>query len=398
MRYLRTSVILALVAGVSAGLWFWRASDAKPPTAEVTPAVTATSRPERVKVLKLRHESLEITTTATGSLLGRESVALVSELSRRLVRVWAKEGKHVAAGELLFELDAQDLRAEVKKLDVDAHLAQVTFERAERLQKEGLVNQEELDLARAKVAQLEAQRDALQVTIAKTRIRAPFAGTLGLRRVSEGAWLTPATVLTTLQDTSQLKVDFTLPERYASSLAIGTEFHFRVPSSAEQLSAKIVAIEPAIDTTTRSITVRGVVAEGHHLVPGTSVDIALPLRVDRALMVPAIALQSSVDGRRAFIAQAPDAGSEEPSHLKSVVVEVGFRSADRVQLLSGVHEGDLLVVSNLLRLRDGLAVEVEIEAPPPEAPAVGSAPVGTAPIGTPVGTSLVGAGLVGSGS
>lgn len=357
MRYLRPLVSLALIGALSAGLWVWRSSHAKTPTPEVPQAVSA-PRPERVKILNLQPEALEVTTTATGSLLGRESVSLVSELSRRLVRVWANEGKHVDRGELLFELDARDLRAEVAKLDVDAKLAQVTFERAERLQKEGLANQEELDLARAKVAQLAAERDALQVTIAKTQIRAPFAGTLGLRRVSEGAWLTPSTVLTTLQDTSQLKVDFTLPERYSSSLAVGTEFRFRVPSSAQALSGKVVAIEPAVDTATRSITVRGLVAEGHNLVPGTSVDVELPLRVDRALMVPAIALQSSVDGRRVFVVH-PGVNSNEPSRLKSVVVEVGFRSADRVQLLSGVNAGDHVVVSNLLRLRDGMPVEVE---------------------------------------
>jgi membrane fusion protein (multidrug efflux system) len=302
---------------------------------------------------------LEVTTTATGSLLGRESVALVSELSRRLVRVWATEGKQVKQGELLFELDAQDLRAEVVKLDVDAKLAAVTAERAARLQKEGIANQEELDLAQAKVEQLNAQRNALQVTIAKTRIRAPFAGTLGLRRVSEGAWLTPTTVLTTLQDTSQLKVDFTLPERYASAVAIGTEFRFRVASRADTLSGKIVAIEPAVDTNTRSLSVRGLVAEGHALVPGTAVDVELPLRVDRVLMVPAIALQSSVDGRRVFVVQPGTAETNEPYKLKSVLVEVGFRSAERVQLLSGVNAGDQVVVSNLLRLRDGASVEVE---------------------------------------
>src|SRR6185436_12583861 len=113
----------------------------------------------------------------------------------------------------------------------------------EKLASEGLANQQELDLARGRTDELSAERELLQVTLDKTLIRAPFSGRLGLRRVSEGAWLSPNLVLSTLQDTSSLKLDFTLPERYASAVSQGSAFRFRVEGKGESFTGKITALE-----------------------------------------------------------------------------------------------------------------------------------------------------------
>src|SRR4051812_40054372 len=225
---------LLLAAGAALGVaaggsWLWRGSDTtKPASAQGAQPSMAGAAAIAVEVEPVRPEPLEVQVTATGTLLGRESVEIVSELSRRLVAVRAEEGRSVARGDILFELDRTDLEAELAKLEVQARLAQVTLDRTERLNAEGLSNRQELDLAHARVDQANADRQALRVTLAKTMIRAPFAGTLGLRRVSAGAWVSPNTLLCTLQDTSSLKLDFTLPERYASAVARGTRFHFRV--------------------------------------------------------------------------------------------------------------------------------------------------------------------------
>jgi membrane fusion protein, multidrug efflux system len=362
---------LLLVAGVALGMlaggsWLWRGNAAQPgaaapsaatPGTGATPVGAAAPAAIAVDVHTVRPEALEVQVTATGTLLGREAVALVSELSRRLSRVHAEEGKHVAKGELLFELDAADLQAELTKLDVQDRLARATLDRTVRLAADGLSNQQELELVRARVDEVAADRQALRVTLARTSIRAPFAGTLGLRRVSEGAWLTPSTVLSTLQDTSSLKLDFTLPERYAGAVRTGGSFRFRVEGHAQTYTGKIAAIEPSVDPNTRSLLVRGWIDGPTELVPGSAANVELPLSVAQALLVPAIAITPGIEGRRVYVV--------DRGRARSTPVEVGFRSADRAQIVHGINPGDQVIVTNLLRVRDDAPVTVaaQTEAP-----------------------------------
>jgi membrane fusion protein (multidrug efflux system) len=339
--------VLVALSAIAALRWHGRSNATPAPTT----AAAALNAPINVEVYPLAPEALEVQVPATGTLLARESVEIVSELSRRLVRVRAEEGRFVRAGDVLFELDASDLRAELNKAAVQARMARVTLERTQKLASEGLSNQQELDLAQGRADELVAERELLEVTLAKTQIRAPFAGRLGLRRVSEGAWLSSNTVLTTLQDVSSLKLDFTLPERYAGTVSQGGAFRFRVEGKGELYSGKISALEPSVDVATRSLRVRGVV-EGHAgLMPGAAASIEVPLRVEQALLVPSLALVPGVDGRRVFLA--------DQGVTRSVLVEVGLRVGDRAQILSGLSAGDQIIVTNLLRVREGAPVAVQ---------------------------------------
>jgi membrane fusion protein, multidrug efflux system len=313
-------------------------------------AVTPAAAVVPVDVVSVKLEPFAVQVQATGTLLPRESVELVSELSRRLIKVRADEGAQVKKGQLLFQLDAADLNAELARLEVQARLAKVTLERHQKLANEGLSTQQELDTARANLDAAHAQRNVLGVTLGKTSIVAPFAGTLGLRRVSEGAWVSPSTVLATLQDTSTLKLDFTLPERYGGLVALGNEFTFKISGNGETFRGKVLAQEPAVDKQTRSIQVRGVVEQQPRLLPGTFATVEVPLRTEQALLVPSIAVVPDVEGRRVFVVKDGVA--------RGVSVEVGARTADRSQILSGLAPGDQVVVSNLLRVRHGAKVKL----------------------------------------
>ncbi|HTV18377.1 MAG TPA: efflux RND transporter periplasmic adaptor subunit [Polyangiaceae bacterium] len=348
---LAAGAILGLFAG---GSWLWQSNSEKSAAPASAPAPAAASAAIAVEVVRVQPEPLEVQVTATGTLLGREAVQIVSELSRRLVKVHAEEGAQVARGDVLFELDSTDLAADLAKLDVQSRLARATLDRTERLSAEGLSNQQELDLARARVDEVEADRRALRVTLGKTLIRAPFPGALGLRRVSEGAWLTPSTLLSTLQDTSSLKLDFTLPERYAGALRPGSSFRFRVEGRPESYTGQVAAVEPSVDPATRSLLVRGVIEGAPGLYPGSAASVEVPLRVEQALLVPSIAVVPGIEGRRVFVA---DAG-----RARAAKVELGFRSADRVQVLSGLAAGDAVITTNLLRLREDAAVTLQSEA------------------------------------
>jgi membrane fusion protein (multidrug efflux system) len=320
-----------------------------------TPASTPSAKPAlrqlTVQVESLTPAPLELTVPATGSLRARESVELVSELNRRLVRVRAVEGAKVKKGEVLFELDVADVRAELDRLAVQARLAEVTLARQNKLVAEGLSTSAEQESAQAKVDELQAERRLREVTLAKAVIRAPFAGTIGLRRVSQGAWVSPSTPLVTLHDTHTLKLDFTLPERYAGLLHQGQRFRFTVEGRAGQETGRVLAFEPAIDASSRSVVVRAEVDNVNDLLPGTFARIELPLRLEQALLAPAIAVVPGPDGRRVFV--------EQDGVARARPVEVGERTADRIQILSGVKAGDRVIVSNLLQLKDGGRVRID---------------------------------------
>lgn len=333
------------------------AATSKPEGAtSVAPASTA-SPPIPVQVFVATPTPLEVKVSATGTLLARESVEVVAELSRRLVRVAAKEGQRVEKGALLYELDASDLRAELAVVEVDAEQARREVARQQALLAEQITTVAEFEASQSKVAALGARRNALLVTLSKTQVRAPFAGTLGLRRVSEGAWLSPSTVITTLEDVSRLKVDFTLPERYASVLAVGRKFSVQVAGAVQPVEGEVVAIESNVTAASRSIVVRGVLSEAVGLRPGNFAKIELPVSLAEALTVPAIAVVASAGGRSVFVADAQGIA-------RSVKVEVGHRDAGVVEITSGIEPGARVITTNLLRLRDGAAVRVATEGSP----------------------------------
>ncbi len=308
-----------------------------------------------VRLFPVSPQSLVTKVPATGTLLARESVALVSELSRRLVDIRVEEGSRVKRGEVLFVLDSSDLSARLRQLKVQQKLAKSVAAREAKLYQQGLTPTSQRDEVMARVEDLEAQQRVLAAELAKTTIRAPFDGTLGLRQVSKGAWLSPQVVLTTLHDTSQLKLDFSLPERYASMVQLGRSFHFRVEGSTKTFEGQVSAFEPRVDATSRSILVRGLVEAESGLMPGSFAQVELTISNAQAILIPSIAVLPGLDGRRVFVLKDGVA--------RSMLVEVGSRDAEQVEILSGLAPGDQVIISNLLRLKDGSLVRAESEAP-----------------------------------
>jgi membrane fusion protein (multidrug efflux system) len=349
---------MVLVGGAIAGSTFaLRAKKEGPPRAGGGPAGSATPAPPvNVDVFVVERRPFEVTVTASGTLIANESVELVSELARRLTKVRAREGESVKKGQVLFELDGSDLGARARRLAVQRDLAKITLERQTKLLEQGLTSQGEWETAKSKFDELEAERRVIGVDIGKTRIKAPFAGTLGLRRVSEGAWVSSNTVLTTLQDTSRLKIDFSLPERYSSFELVGKPFRFKVAGRGETFAGKIVAVEGAVQRQSRSVLVRGLIEDPKGLSPGTFANVELPLRTEQALLVPSIAVTPGIDGQRVFRVVNGKA--------ESVKVELGDRGPANVQVLSGLAPGDRVIVTNLLRIRPGGPVTVAREARP----------------------------------
>jgi membrane fusion protein, multidrug efflux system len=344
----RAALAVALVAALGAGALAVRACSV-PDRA----GPDAADRALRAEVWVVTTSPVQEAVKTVGTLVANESVNVVPELSRRLVGVEVVEGTEVEAGALLFKLDDADLRAQLAQLQVQRNLAARTEQRQRDLleyEKKAL-SQQAYDQARSELDGLDAQIGVLRVTLAKTEIRAPFRAHVGLRRVSEGAWVTPDTLLTTLQDTSQMKIDFALPERYAGQVAAGQPFTFALDGRGDRFAGSVVAVEAAIDAPSRSLVVRGLAQNpSGALLPGAFVSVELPIaRASDGILVPAEAIVPSATGQSVYVVRDGKAELRE--------VEIGLRTREAVEVLRGLAVGDAVVTSNLLRVRPGAPIE-----------------------------------------
>jgi membrane fusion protein (multidrug efflux system) len=353
----RTLLTLALCA--LAGLAGWRLRPSAPP-ARAQEAGRAGRAGGGAVTLAAEGYTVEPTTVretvpSLGSLRANEAVTIVAESSLRVVAVHFTEGALVRKGHLLFKLDDAHLKAELLRLQGRHALALATEARQAELLAQKLVSQQEYDRARSELQAIQGELEVLKVELDQTEIRAPFAGRVGLRRVSEGAYVSPSTPLTTLQDVSQLKLDFALPERYAGHVRPGQAFTFRVEGRGETYTGRVQAVEPAIETATRSVLVRGLVPNpGGRLTPGASASVEFEVRSESGIMIPTRALVPSISGHSVFVYRDGKAASQD--------VTIGVRTADRVQIVSGLRPGDVVLTSNLLRLRPGIGVRLDAPA------------------------------------
>lgn len=353
---LKFLALAALLIGAAiATFFFTRRQGATTPPAAAAAAPAKPSGPAapiEADGYLVQPTRVKVTVPATGTLVANESVNIVGEVSRRLVKVHVSEGAIVKKNDLLFKLDDADLLAQLARLRVRRTYLQAVEARQQKLLQNGLLSQQDYDESVAEVNLIQAEITELGVTLARTNIRAPFAGTVGLRRLSEGAWVTPDRPITTLQDTSRIKVDFNLPERYAPSLKVGQTISFQVAGRDARYAAAVVAIEPQIQASTRSLLVRAVTDNPKgELTPGSFASIDVPLQeIEGGVMIPSQAVVPSLTGHGVFVAQNGVAQLKE--------IELGVRTDTEVQVVSGLAMGDTILLTNLLRVRPGVPVKV----------------------------------------
>ena len=345
----RTLVVIALIAAVAWLGWRFRpvTQGALAGAGRVGPRTELTAEGFTIST-----ETVKETVPTLGTLLANESVNIVAESARRVLHVHVEEGSLVGKGALLFKLDDATLRADLMRLEGRYALAAANEARLRSLVAQKLVADQDYDRAQSELKAITGEMEVLRVAIGQTEIRAPFAGRVGLRRVSPGAYVNTNTVLTTLTDISQLKLDFTLPERYSSEVTKGQTFNFKVEGRGDTYVGRVVAVEPGIDTNTRSVVVRGVVPNpGGRLTPGASASVEFEVRSAEGIMIPSRALVPSIKGHSVFLLKDGKATERE--------VTIGVRTAESVQIVSGLNRGDVILTSNLLRLRAGIPVKLE---------------------------------------
>jgi len=287
-----------------------------------------------------------------GSIIANEETEIHPEISGRLVYLNINEGKTVGKGALLAKIYDGDLQAQLKKLQVQLAVAEQTVSRMGELLKINGVSQQEYDLSALQVNTIRADMEIVRTGISRTEIRAPFGGTLGLKNVSAGAYISPATTLTTIRQNSQLKLDFTLPEKYSSSFRIGQSVDFSIEGNPRTYSARIIAAESGISENTRSLNIRALVSNNDgKLLPGIFAKVATNFNTDpNGLMVPSQAILPQARGKKLVIYRGGVASFTD--------VVTGLRDSALVQIISGVKQGDTVITTGLMSLKPDAKVSI----------------------------------------
>lgn len=318
--------------------------------AEELPATAeATAVPSGVPVdaTVIHPSELQDRLEVTGTVLANQEVDIVSELTRRVVKVNVKEGSKVKKGTLLFLLDQSDLLAQLERLHQQEKLAILNEKRLKDLIDHEAVAQQDYDEVATNLKVLQAQITELQTTIDKTRIAAPFDGQIGMINTHVGAIVSVNTVLTDIQDNSVVKIEFSVPEKYTNVIHAGSQQTFTTPSDQTEYKTTVVAKAASLSTDTRTLLVRGLTANPQgKLLPGQSARINLSLNTSaNALSVSSQALIPSPRGYVVFVAKNNKAEARP--------VQIGQRSTGQVEILQGLTPGDTVITSNLLRLSPG---------------------------------------------
>ena len=287
-----------------------------------------------------------------GSIIANETTEIHPEISGRLVYLNINEGKTVGKGALLAKIYDGDLQAQLKKLNVQVAVAEQTVKRMGELLKISGVSQQEYDLSVLQVNTIRADMDIIKTNISRTEVRAPFSGTLGLKNISSGSYVTPQTIISTIRQNSQLKLDFVLPERFTSSLKTGQLVDFTVEGNPKKYTARIIAAESGLAENTRSQNIRAVVTNNDgKLLPGVFAKVVTDFNTDpNGLMIPTQAIIPQARGKKVIVYRSGVAMFTD--------VTTGIRDSSLVQILTGLKAGDTIITTGLMSLKPDAKVEM----------------------------------------
>jgi len=291
-----------------------------------------------------------------GVARGRRSVNITSSTSQLITRVLFTDGQRVAAGTPLVELQAREEDAGIIEARARVDQAQRQYDRYRTLADRGIAPRVTAEEAETALASARASLSAAQARRGDRVIRAPFAGVLGLSSVTAGTFISPGSVITTLDDIDVVRVDFPIPDRYLGVLRRGAPISARVDAyDAETFSGRIALIDTRVNEQTRSVTARAEIPNpGARIRPGMAVRVAIEQGVRTAPAVPEGAVQ--YEGEGAFVYRI--AAGERGSIAQRVEVETGAVEGGFVEILSGLASGDRVVGSGLNRIQPGAPVTV----------------------------------------
>ena len=290
--------------------------------------------------------------TASGQLMATEMIDIHPEVSGRVTSIFFSEGSKVRKGQLLLQLNDADVKAQVAKLQAQRSLQQSTQRRYAELLRIGGISKQEYEATQTDVKGVEADIAVSQANLARLRIIAPFDGTIGLRNVSAGAIVSPATSIATLQQTVQLKMDFNIPDQYRKQLSLGQEVRFFVDGRLDTMAGKIAAIEPGADASTHTVRTRAIVQNSDgRLLPGSFAHVLIPFGAQStSILIPSQSIIPTTKDKKVALVR----------NRKAVMqtVQTGDRTEDRVQITAGLKIGDTILTTALMQVKQDKVIRI----------------------------------------
>jgi membrane fusion protein (multidrug efflux system) len=358
----RTIIVAVAVLAVGFGGWrYYSASQSEP-------RGMRGNMTRNVVGVVAKKETIGDRLEAIGTLIANESVDVTAKTQGIIRSIDFEDGQTFKKGEQIAAIDAgeQDAALNVELANLEQQRKEV--ERTQSLRKDNFVSQARVDETNANLKRAEATVSAARVRSGDRRIVAPFSGIVGTRRISLGALVSPGTVVTTLDDISEVKLDFSIPETFLSSLKAGLEIEAGASAYAgEKFKGLVVAVDSRVDPVTRSVSVRAIIPNPDlKLRPGMLMIVELIKDKRESIMVPEIAV--TPENNQQFVyTVGPD------SVVKRLAVVIGRRTAGAVEITEGLKEGDIVITEGLQDLRPGSKVnltnasELRGDAPAPAA-------------------------------
>jgi membrane fusion protein (multidrug efflux system) len=355
-RVMLTMIGLAVLIGIPAAI--------KMQQFQAMAEMQMTMPPEIVTAEQVNKQQWPNTLSATGSLVAVQGVTVSAELGGKVSKIAFESGNRVKAGDLLVRLDTTAEEAQLRSAEAAEKLARINLDRNRGLRANKTVSQSELDTAEANYKQATAQVENVKATIAKKTLRAPFSGQLGLRQVNLGQIIEQGTPVVTLQTIDPIYADFSLPQQRFSSVAVGNEVRITTDAAEEKsFSGKVIAINPEIDQTTRTVRIRSTLSNEEELLrPGmfANVEVIMPQQ-DEVLAIPATSVLYAPYGDTVFVidSKKDEESGEEQKILRQQIIRLGQTRGDYVAVISGLKEGESVVTSGVFKLRPNMAVMVD---------------------------------------
>lgn len=308
--------------------------------------------PVAVNIMIVKDTAVNNIIDVTGSIDANEQVSLVSQTAGNITGIYFTEGSKVQKGQLLVKVYNQDLEASLQQNQYQVTLAkQMEYRNKVLLQKEA-ISQEEYDTSLTSLNSLKAAADVIKAQITRTEIRAPFSGTIGLRNVSPGGYLSPQAPIAQLVNIDPAKITFSVPERYLSIISKGSKIRFNTESSRENFTGTVYAIEPSIDVNSRTITVRAKAPNPKGLLTaGSFAKINLTLdQIPKTILIPT---QSVIPDLKSSLVYLYHNGIAVAKPVKT-----DMRTDTKIQVIDGLKPGDSVVVSGLIQMRAKVPLKV----------------------------------------
>ncbi|MDR9365792.1 MAG: efflux RND transporter periplasmic adaptor subunit [Balneolaceae bacterium] len=305
-----------------------------------------------VEAVEMDYETIDDEIFSSGTIQANEVVELSAEASGIITDIYFEEGREVQEGDLLLKINDSELQAQKQRAEFRLALAEQREERQRRLLERGGISQEDYDATLNEVNVLRSEIQLINAQIDKTEIRAPFSGVIGLKYVSVGSYIGPNTRIASLQEVDPIKIDFSVPERYISRVNVGDEILYSVQGVDSTFTGEVYAIEPRINTETRTLQIRAISENDDQLLyPGAFANITLILdEINDALMVPTISIIPGLNSQKVFVAS--DGVVEER------IIRSGIRNSQKVQVIEGIEQGDIVLTTGLLQVRPGMEVNI----------------------------------------